>query len=239
MEIIMKNQLISKVSAVAYLACFLLGTSLNAHAFGLDSLGVGGSSSSVDTSKLVDSSKEMVKQYMFSMKAINYAQAEALDAFGLGKDAEAARQDAKAFESGVVNDAAGEKRIANTEKRNNIINEKTKKGTKLQGEARKHLAKSAVGYAGGSYASVKILENMKKWSSEAQGAMSSLSSDPMKLASFKDDIAAGLFVMSKLPGLSSQWVKTSSALINYAAINGDKIDISKEEKRISGELGLM
>lgn len=238
MELIMKSQFISKVSTAACLTCFLLGTSMNAHAFGMPSFGGGDSSPSVDTSKLVDSSKDMVKQYTRSMTTINYAQAEALEAFGLGKEAEKARQDAKAFEGGVVDGEDGDKLVENSQKREALIQKHAKKKVKLQGGARKHLAKSAVTYAGASYAGVKMLESMKKWSGDAKGAMSSLSSDPMKLSSFKSDIDSGLYVMQKLPELSSKWINTSSVLIDYASMNGDKIDISKAEKAISKDLGL-
>ena len=64
-------------------------------------------------------------------------------------------------------------------------------GEKLQGDARVHLAKSATMYTGASYAGVKILENVKKWSKDATAAMSSLKTDPMKLQVLKMILSQG------------------------------------------------
>lgn len=237
----MKFQINHKVVTAACLSCFLLGTSLNANAWGLSdasSLLGGGDSSSIDTSQISESSKTLVDQFKFSMKAINYAQAEALEAFNMVDEAEKARLDAKAIDSGVADGEAGDKLVENTQSRNALILQKSKGQQKLTGAARKHLAKSAAMYAGSSYAGVKILGGLEKWFPEAQSALTSMSKDPMNLGKFKETIEPGIYVMSKLPELSSSWVKTSKVLVDYAAVNGDKIDTSKEQKTISKELGL-
>ena len=226
----MKYISIKTASVAAGATLILFGASFNANAFGIPGIGGGESSSSVDTSELVKTSNELVDKYRLSMVSINYAQAEALEAFGLREMAEEARQDAKAFQGGVVDGKAGDKKVENTEKRNEEIYKRAKKGTKLQGQARKHVAKSAAAYAGTSYMGVKIAENIKTWGSDAKGAMSSLKTDPRKLAGFKNDIEPGLFVMTKLPDLASQWTKTASVLVDYAKVNGDKIDEKKEAK---------
>jgi hypothetical protein len=172
------------------------------------------------------------------MVSINYAQAEALEAFGLRDKAEEARQDAKAFQGGVVDGKEGDKKIANTEKRNEEIEKRAKSGTKLQGQARTHVAKSAAAYAGTSYVGVKIGENLMTWGSDAKGAMSSLKSDPRKLAGFKKDIEPGLYVMTKLPDLATKWTKTASVLIDYAKVNGDKIDEKSEAKAMQEQFSM-
>lgn len=231
-----------KINLTASLSVMMLafGINVNAHAFGLGDItggGGGGGGSSADTGKLVTTSKKMVKNYTIAMSSINYAQAEALEAFGLGDLAEKARQDAKTFKSGVVNgDGNDDKKIANTESRNKIIDKHAKKKTKLTGEARKHLAKSAATYAGASYVGVEIVKSLKDWMDGAQGAMKSMSSNPMKLVGFKKDVGPGLYVLSKLPDLASKWTSTSSALIGYAKINGDEIDSDKEKKKISASM---
>lgn len=227
-----------KVSTVACAAFLVGGISINAHAFGLSDLGVGDSSPSVDTGKLVETSETLVEQYKLSMISIQFAQAEALEAFGMGEEAEQARQDAKIFKSGVVDGDKADQAIEFSKQRDDTIRELASKGVKLQGEARVHLAKSAATYAGASYVGVKIAKNLADWGSDATDAMSSMQSDPMQLAGFKDDIDPGLYVIQKLPDLAQRWVKTSSVLIDYAKVNGDKIDTGKAEKVMTEQLGL-
>ena len=222
----MNNQLLSKVATSACLTCFLLGASVNAYAWGVPSLG-GDSSSSVDTGELVKTSQKMVKNYTSALKTIAYAQSEAFLAVGEGKKAEEALQTMKVLEGGNLDEDELAKETANTQKREKEVNKIGSNQKKLQGGAREHLAKAAAGYAGASYAGVKILEAIKPWGSEATDAMSALKTDPMKLNSFKNDVDPGLHVLSKLPELSSSWVTTSSKLIDYAKINGDSIDTKK------------
>ena len=225
----MKSQLIAKASTAACLTCFILGTSINAHAFGMPSFGGGGSSSSVDTAKLVETSKEMVEYYKLAMITVTRAQSEAFLAVNEGEKAEEAKQLSNAWASGQTKEEL-EKLTAGTKEYSKEVQNNVIGGEKLQGNARVHLAKSATMYTGASYAGVKILESMKKWSSDATAAMSSLKTDPMKLASFKNDIEPGLYVMSNLPGLSSDWVSTASKLVEYAKINGDTMDGDEVDK---------
>jgi hypothetical protein len=236
-EKVMNYLSMKKVSTVAGIVFLLTGCSMNTDAFGIPGFGGGDSSSSVDTGTLVETSETLVKHYKVSMISIQYAQAEALEAFGLGDEAEVARQDAKTYSSGVVDGDEGDQIIANTNERDDLIREAVSEGVKLQGEAREHLAKSAAAYAGASYVGVKIAESLVDWGSEAQDAMSSMQSDPMQLAGFKDDIDPGLYAIQNLPDLAQRWVKTSSVLIDYAKLNGDNIDTSEVEKMATEKLG--
>ena len=236
-------KLLKKTSVIACVAALTMGTSFNAQAFGFGDMGSafgGGSAStaSVDGAKYVESSKRMVSHYVIAMTAMNYAQAEALDAFGLADKAEEARQAASAYEGGVVDGDEGNKLIESSLARDEMIMEYINKNEKLGSKASEHLSKSAISYAGASYAGVLILKDIKDWASGAKDVMKSMKTDPMKLSSFTSDTEAGFYVISKLPDLVSKWSSTSSSLISYAETNGAEIDTRDEKERIASKLAL-
>jgi len=186
-----------------------------------------GGSGSTDTSGVLSQSKKMVKNFIVTLVAINYAQSEALEAFGLGDEAEKAKAAAKAFESGVSDEDQKNKIIAETKARDKIIADKIAKNEKLTGEARTHFAKSAASYAGASYAGGLLAKNAVKFGETTKDTATKLQSNPISLAKFTRDVAPGAFVVSQMPSLSAQWADTTKNLIAYAKANGDDVTVDK------------
>jgi len=187
-----------------------------------------GGDSSVDTSSVLGQSEKMVKNFVVTFVAINYAQSEALEAFGLGDEAEKAKQAAKAFEAGVSDDDQKNKIVEETKARDKLIEEKIAQNEKLSGEARTHFAKSAASYAGASYAGGLLAVNAVKFGETTKDTMGKLNSNPVTLAKFTRDVAPGMFVATQLPSLSKQWASTTENLIAYAKTNGDDVQVDKD-----------
>jgi len=139
----MTNKYFLKMIAAAFSVLFLLGVSVNAQAFGLGSFtGGGDSGSSVDTSSIVKTSKKMAKNFNLAMSTINYAQAEALEAFGMADDAEKARVAANLWKNGISDEEVKDKEVGETKARDEKVAKFSKNSDKMTGKARKHLAKS-------------------------------------------------------------------------------------------------
>jgi len=194
---------------------------------GMDKL-TGGADSSVDTSSVLDQSKKMVKNFVIAFVAINYAQGEALEAFGMGDEAEKAKQAAKAFEAGVSDEDQQNKIIEETKARDKMIEEQIAKNEKLSDEARSHFVKSAASYAGASYAGGLLANDAVHFGETTKDTMGKLNSNPVTLAKFTRDVAPGAFVATQLPGLSKQWASTTQTLIAYAKANGDDVQVDKD-----------
>lgn len=186
-----------------------------------------GGDSSANTTSVLDQSKKMVKNFVITLVAINYAQSEALQAFGLGDDAEKAKAAAKAFEAGVSDEDQKSKIIAETKARDKKISEMIAKNEKLTGDARVHFAKSAASYAGASYAGGLLAKNAVKFGETTKDTVTNLQTSPVSLAKFTRDVAPGAFVVSQMPSLSAQWADTTKNLIAYAKANGDDISVDK------------
>lgn len=165
--------------------------------------GLSGVGQSINAGPLVQKMNE-------SLLNMSLAQKHTFDAFGLKKEAELAASNAKAYENG---NALNAEIHQQTEANNKMIDDFTAKNKKLNAEGKKKLAEAMPYYNKSMLSSAGLGLQMSQ-------AVSSISANPMSLASGPYKANELITVLTASPKLLTQMATTTKHLTTYASTNG-------------------
>lgn len=207
----------------------LLLSSTAAHAQLGNMLG-GGGGASVDTGALVTQGNGLMGKFGSAYGNMNLALAKTLEALGLKEEADKLAAVAEFYVAGNIADEDQVKRdIEITESAQAKADEEMAKASTLTDEGKAHLASALPHYGKGVVETAGLAAEFSTWASSTASAASSLLSNPMKLISFKDEIAAPAYVASNLPDLISKFTETTGNFVKFAQKNDLEVpsDLSK------------
>ena len=106
------------------------------------------------------------------------------------------------------------------------------KASTLTDEGKKHLTSAVPHYVKGVAETAGLAVEFQQWGSSTASAAPSLLSNPMKLMSFKDEIAAPAYVASNLPKLISNFMETTGNFVKFTQKND--LEVPRDLSKVAG-----
>lgn len=183
----------------------------------------------VDVNSLLSQQKGLMGRFQSAMHNMLLAQSRTLAALNLNKESQRAAAAAESYASGNVVAEDQIKRDVELSKASlEQINAAKAKGSKLTAAGKQSLVAAIPHYAKGMSDGAKLPKEFEKWSSLAQGGLSSLASNPTDAMKLKDSLGEALPVITNLPELVKVWGETTTTFVQYAKVK--KLDVSEIEK---------
>lgn len=158
---------------------------------------------------------ELISNYVESAVLINESQVLLAEAFGLKEAAAELRTQGEVLSSGSVldKDAIKKNKEVSTNA-NDQIAEKLESGEELSVESQALYAKAIPPYADGLYKASQLSGDLQDFAMVAKDKVSNASLT--KKLSVKNELGAGTYLASSMPGFTKDLYDTSKLLISYA-----------------------
>jgi len=176
---------------------------------------------------------ELISNYVASAVLINESQVLLAEAFGLKEAAAELRTQGEVLSSGSVLDKDAIKKNKEVSgNANDQIAAKLESGDELSVESQALYAKAVPPYATGLYKASQLSGDLQDFSAVAKDKVSNASI--AKKLSVKNELSAGTYLATSMPGFTKDLYNTSKLLISYA--KKSEINIPKDSTDALGAL---